>query len=109
MSVYEEVLKAYRKRKTLRGTASEAGVSVYTTRRVLITAGLYKSPKTERIRELSAAGMPIKDIAEMLHMTSNAVSGHMPYRRGCRADWQETENARRIRECRARKEKSKCQ
>lgn len=107
MSVYEEVLTAYRKRKTLRGAASEAGVSVYTVRRVLITAGLYKSPKTKRIRELSAAGMPMKDIAEMLHITPNAVSGHMPYRRGCRADWPETENAQRIRECRARKEKSK--
>lgn len=105
MTTYETILRAYRLRKTLRGAAEEAGVSPSTVRRVLITAGLYTSQTTDRIRELSAAGMPTADIAEMLHMTSNAIINHMPYSHGCRADWPETENARRIRECRARKEK----
>lgn len=49
MDQYSKILTAYRQHKSL-------DISYQTVRRVLITAGLYTSPRVERIRELSAAG-----------------------------------------------------
>lgn len=49
MEQYSKILTAYRQHKPL-------DISYQTVRRVLITAGLYTSPRVERIRELSAAG-----------------------------------------------------
>ena len=99
----QEILKVYRKEKSLRKTAENTGTSLETVRRILITEGLHTSPKIERIRELTAAGMPPSDIAELLHCGKSSVIANMPYPRGCRADWPETQNAKRIRACRARK------
>ncbi|HJI90090.1 MAG TPA: hypothetical protein OIM37_03480 [Clostridiales bacterium] len=49
MDQYSKIPTAYRQHKSL-------DISYQTVRRVLITAGLYTSPRVERIRELSAAG-----------------------------------------------------
>lgn len=49
MDQYSKILIAYRQHKSL-------DISYQTVRRVLITAGLYTSPRVERIRVLSAAG-----------------------------------------------------
>lgn len=56
MDQYSKILTAYRQHKPLRATAKLLDISYQTVRRVLITAGLYTSPRVERIRELSAAG-----------------------------------------------------
>lgn len=56
MDQYSKILTAYRQHKPLRATAKSLDISYQTVRRVLITAGLYTSPRVERIRELSAAG-----------------------------------------------------
>ena len=56
MDQYSKILIAYRQHKSLRATAKSLDISCQTVRCVLITAGLYTSPRVERIRELSAAG-----------------------------------------------------
>ena len=56
MDQYRTNLIANRQHKSLRATAKSLDISCQTVRRVLITAGLYTSPRVERIRELSAAG-----------------------------------------------------
>ena len=57
MDQYSKILTAYRQHKSLRATAKSLDISCQTVRRVLITAGLYTSPRVERIRELAAAGV----------------------------------------------------
>lgn len=103
MGQYKEILAAYRQRRSIRATAEEIGVSAQTVRRALITAGLYTTERVERIRELSAAGMPPQDIAEMLGITYKAVVANMPYPHGPRADWAVSRNALAIRKTRAQK------
>ena len=56
MDQYSKIPTAYRQHKSLRATAKSLDISYQTVRRVLIAAGLYTSPRVERIRELSAAG-----------------------------------------------------
>lgn len=103
MDQYSKILATYRQKKSLRATAKSLDISNQTVRRVLITAGLYTSPRVERIRELSAAGMPPQDIAEMLGITYGAVVASTPYPHGPRADWPVSRNALAIRKTRARK------
>ena len=103
MDQYSKILATYRQKKSLRATAEALCISNQTVRRVLITAGLYTSDRVERIRELSAAGMPPQDIADMLGITYRAVIANMPYPRGPRADWPVSRNALAIRKTRARK------
>lgn len=103
MDQYSKILATYRQKKSLRATAKSLDISNQTVRRVLITAGLYTSPRVERIRELSAAGMPPQDIAEMLGITYGAVVASMPYPHGPRADWPVSRNALAIRKTRAKK------
>ena len=77
MDQYSKILATYRQKKSLRATAEALCISNQTVRRVLITAGLYTSDRVERIRELSAAGMPPQDIADMLGITYRAAV-HVP-------------------------------
>ena len=102
----QEILKTYRNEKSIRKTVEKTGAPFETVRRILITEGLHTSPKIERIRELTAAGMPPADIAELLQCSKSSVIANMPEPRGCRADWPETQNAKRIRACRARKKEA---
>lgn len=103
MDQYSKILATYRQKKSLRATAEALCISNQTVRRVLITAGLYTSDRVERIRELSAVGMPPQDIADMLGITYRAVIANMPYPHGPRADWPVSRNALAIRKTRARK------
>lgn len=106
MSQYKEILDKYRIRKSINQTARELGISTQVVRRTLITAGLYTSPRSERIQQLFNSGMPISDIAEFLNLSTSAVAAYLPYSRGPRKDWGVTQNAINIRKCRAKKKQN---
>ena len=109
MSQYNEILDKYRQTKSITKTAKLLEISEQVVRRTLITAGLYSSEQSEHIQRLYAAGMPIKDIAELLHLSQSAVWSHLPYSRGPRKDWGTTVNALRIRKCREKKKLAQIQ
>jgi uncharacterized protein YjcR len=82
------------------------GVSEQSVRKTLITAGLYETPNSRRIKELHAAGMPAKDIAELLKMSPSSVGANLPYERGTYLDTNKSVNAMRIKKCREKKKAS---
>lgn len=90
--------------KSLRQTAIAMGLSVYTTRKMLITAREYDSPRKREIDLLRKQGLSVQQIAERLGVGVSAVSSFVPYARGTYLIPSQTENAKRVRECRARKE-----
>lgn len=104
--IREDVLAAYRLTESIKGAARKCGVSEVVVRKVLIGEGLHTSPRVERIRELTAAGMPPKDICELLGVSDSCVNGNMPYVKGTHLNPNKSVNALRIRACRERK---KCQ
>ena len=107
MSQYKDILEHYRQTQSLTKTAKELKISEQVVRRTLITAGLYSSEQSEHIQRLYTAGMPIKDIAELLRLSRSAVWSYLPYSRGPRKDWGTTANAMRIRKCREKKKLAK--
>lgn len=103
MSQYNDILEQYRLSQSIKGVAAVLNISEQTVRRTLITAGLYTSERAKRIQQLYVAGMPTKDIAELLKISTSAVSSYLPYRKGPRKGWGTTVNAMRIKKCREQK------
>lgn len=103
MSQYNDILEQYRLSQSIKRVAAVLNISEQTVRRTLITAGLYTSERAKRIQQLYVAGMPTKDIAELLKISTSAVSSYIPYRKGPRKDWGTTVNAMRIKKCREKK------
>lgn len=104
MEINEQlVLSTYNRQKSIKATSRELGVSEGVVRKYLIGAGVVETAMTRRIAELRAAGMPLKDIAELLGVSSSYVSANTPYQKGSYLTANKTHNAIRIKQCRARK------
>lgn len=101
----KDVLDEYNKRKSLRATASALGISESSVRKVLITYRVIDTPRIRRIAELRAAGMPSKDIAELLNISLSCVDANSPYSRGTYLNPSMTVNAIRIRDMRKKRKR----
>ena len=104
MNISEQlVLSTYNRRKSIKATARELGISEGVVRKHLIGAGVVETAMTRKIAELRAAGMPLKDIAELLGVSSSSVSVNTPYQKGSYLTANKTYNAIKIKQCRERK------
>lgn len=103
MSQYKDILDKYHLGMSMNRIAEDLSISPQVVRRALITAGRYNSPKAECVQLLHNKNMPVPDIAASLRMSNSAVASYLPYSRGPRKDWEVTENALKIRECREKK------
>lgn len=99
----ETVIRTYEGTQSLKQTARECQVSEQKARKILISAGAWSSPASDEVKRLRNSGKSIDEIAAALGITRNAVLGYMPYERGMKMAEHPTENAMRIRECRAKK------
>lgn len=103
MNISEQlVLSTYNRRKSIKATARELGISEGVVRKHLIGAGVVETAMTRRIAELRAAGMPLKDIAELLGVSGSYVSANTPYQKGSYLTENKTCNAVRVKRCRER-------
>lgn len=96
--------KYHEEDKSLRRTSASMGLSVFTTRKMLITARAYDSPRKREIDLLREQGLSVQQIAERLGVSTSAVGSFVPYARGTYLIPSQTINAKRVRECRSRKE-----
>lgn len=101
----EDVISEYRKWNSIKETARRLDVSHGVVRKCLISHGLLETPLTQEVAELIAAGIPQKEIAERLGISTSWVNINTPYERGIMITPSQTENAKRIRKCREKKNK----
>ena len=101
-----KILEIYRRRQTIKATAREAGCSEGVVRKVLVGAGIIKTPLTERIAELRNAGMTQSDIAELLGLSDTCINVNTPYIGKSYLDKNKTLNAIRIAKWRKRKKEN---
>lgn len=99
----EKVLEIYRRLQSIKATAREAGCSEGVVRKVLVGAGIIRTPLTERIAKLRRAGMPQADIAELLGVSDSCVNVNTPYVRKSYLDPNKTANALRVAKCKQKK------
>ena len=69
----------YKKSDNVRAVAKTIGISPMKVRKLLITAGEYKTELSEEIADLSAVGLSITEIATLLNMSFASVSSYLPY------------------------------
>lgn len=105
IALIRSVVDKYREEeKSLRRAATAMGLSVSATRKMLVTAREYDSPRKREIDLLRKQGLSVQQIAERLGVGVSAVNSFIPYARGTYLIPSNTVNAQRVRECRARKE-----
>ena len=105
IALIRSVVDKYREEeKSLHRTATAMGLSVSTTRKMLVTAREYDSPRKREIDPLRKQGLSVQQIAERLGVGISAINSFIPYARGTYLIPSNTVNAQRVRECRARKE-----
>ena len=103
-ALMQSVVAKYRSEdKSLRRTAAALDLSEATTRKILITAGEYDSPRKREIDALRDAGMTVQQIADKLGVSDTAVDSFIPYKRGTYLIPSQTKNAAAIRRCRKAK------
>lgn len=77
-----KVIDAYQNCKSLKKIAAEFNLSEVKVRRILITAGLWRSKTSDAIKELLDQNLTVAEVAEKLCMTEKNVQAYMPYRKG---------------------------
>ena len=77
-----KVIDAYQNCKSIKKIASELNLSEVKVRRILITAGLWKSKTSDAVKELLSQDLTVAEVAERLCMTEKNVQAYMPYKKG---------------------------
>ena len=103
-----DILMEYNKRKSLRATAAALKISHGVVRKTLIDYRIIDPPLVKRIAELRALGLPQKDIAELLGVSTSTVSANTSYARQSYLQPSQTQNAQMIRKSR-KKKKGSCE
>ena len=98
------VSEIYNETGELNQTAVEIGVSALKTRKLLITAGKYKSDLADEVGNLFRSGKSVLEIQEMTGLGKSSVNGYLPYTKIPYNTKEVSQNAERIRLYRKRKE-----
>lgn len=101
----ETVLRLSEQGLSINEISRRTKVSSQKVRKILITAGAWSSPLSERINAMLNDDMSVDDISKELGMTRNAVLSYIPYSRGMQNAEYPSVNALKIRKCRAKKAK----
>ncbi|MFA7371314.1 MAG: hypothetical protein WCY78_05240, partial [Sphaerochaetaceae bacterium] len=90
----ERVVSVYKKTQSISETAKQTEISITKVRKILITAGLWTSARSEQIRELAEQGKSSTEIAEILNITAVMVRNYLPYEKGLYDEPDKTNTAR---------------
>lgn len=80
--IIEKVVSVYRKTDSISETALQTDISTTKVRKILITEGLWSSPRSRQIQELSEQGKSSSEIADILQISSVMVQNYSPYKKG---------------------------
>lgn len=105
-ALQETVIRLCEQGITVKEIARRTKISEQKARRILITVGLWSSPRSEMIQQMYKNGKSIDEIAAKLNMSRNSVISYIPYRKGMYNAEYPSENALRIRACKERKKKA---
>ena len=104
-ATWTAVIRLYKQGLKPKVISDRLHLSAPKVKRILITSGLYSTPRTEEIAAMRRQGMTVEQIAEELGITVAAVQAHLPYIKGHYMAEYPTINALRIRRSREKKSK----
>lgn len=98
----EKVVSVYKNTASISKTALQTEISATKVRKILITEGLWSSPRSLQIRELSDQGKSSAKIAEILQLSVAMVQNYLPYEKGLYDEPEKTDTAIRSEKYRQR-------
>lgn len=98
----EKVVSVYKKTGSISETALQAEISTTKVRKILITMGLWSSPRSLQIRQLADQGKSSAEIAEILQISVVMVQNYLPYEKGLYDEPEKTDTAMRSEKYRTR-------
>ena len=101
MNAEENVISLYKQGASTKVIEKQGVCSSAKARKILITEGLYESPRTAEVSKLVNSGLTTTQIAERLGIGVKAVNAYLPYKKGIYNSDTPTENAVRIRKHRS--------
>lgn len=78
----KEIIRAYKQLESVKMVARSLDVSVVKVRRTLITAGLWRSKRSDAYLDLLHKGLTPDEIANKYGVSKKAVEAYMPYTQG---------------------------
>lgn len=99
----KDVVRQYKKEKSIAKVAQVAGISPAKTRKILISEGVYECPLSKKIAEMRLEGLSKALICKRLGISANVYSANTPYEKGEYNSSSPSHNALKIRKCRERK------
>lgn len=98
--IEKRVLELYEEGCSIKEASKRCSISEYKVTKILCNAGACPSPRAKEIMGLWKQGKTQEEIADMLHVSRNAVQRYIPYTRGMQYSDNPSINALRIRKCR---------
>jgi len=98
----EKVVSVYKKTGSISETVLQTEISTTKVRKILITEGLWSSPRSLQIRELSDQGKSSSEIADTLQISTVMVQNYLPYEKGLYDEPQKSDTAIRSEKYRER-------
>ena len=77
--IIDKVVKNYEETKNIREASRQLGFSQQKVRKILITAGVFKSDMSQRVSKLYRQGRSVKEMAELLNTSMANVYSYLPY------------------------------
>lgn len=98
----ETVVAAFKRTGSIDNTALQTEMSTTKVRKILITEGLWQSPRSVEIRALFDAGKSSQEIADELRISQTMVQNYLPYEKGLYDEEEKSESAERSEKYRER-------
>ena len=96
MDINDKISGVYASTGSINATALALGIAPQKARRILITLGLYRSARSVKIQEMSAAGKSADEISRKLSISKNTVLSYLPYTSGPYKGENRTKNALKL-------------
>lgn len=78
ISLFDAVLDLYDENISIYAIAKKYGVSTKAVRKILLTAGLYSSDKSEKIWRLLEEGFSLEEISQTLKLSASTINSYLP-------------------------------
>lgn len=102
-TLVEAVVNLYKEDVPVKQISQRLKISFTKTRKILISYAAYPCAKAQQIATLQQQGKSLDEIAVELNMPRSNVLNYTPYTRGMKNAENPTQNALKIRKCRAKK------
>lgn len=97
-----KVILTYQQAGAIKTTGEILNLSQGKVRKILLTAGVFESERSNKIQRLKNSGLSVEEIAHKLGIKKSCVNNYLPYEK-CVYGYKNTLNAERIRKCRENK------